>query len=96
MHKDLMRNVAKTIMDGLKDAQMQCEYAEEAKEAGNHELAMLHNQEADLRLKSIDAWYQHAKKMGLIAESMNPGEEIMIEHHKKWYKSMREKVDSIR
>lgn len=95
MHKDIAKNIAKTILDGLKDAQMQCEYAEKAMEEGDRELAMLHKQEADVRLKGVQAWYQHAKKMGLITEDMHPAESVLIDHHKGWYKAMREKIDSM-
>lgn len=93
MHKDLMRGVAKTIIDGLKDAQMQCDYAKRAKEEGNEALSMLHKQEAEMRLKGVREWYEKAKQMGLIPEEMHPAEEVLIEHHKGWYHSLKERME---
>lgn len=92
MHKDIAYGVAKTIMDGLKDAQMQCEYAEKAEQQGEHELAALHRAEAEKRLDGVKEWYRCAERMGIISSDPHPAEEAMMHHHKKWYHSMREAV----
>ena len=92
MHRDVAYGVTKTIMVGLKDAQMQCEYAEKAEKHGDHELAALHRAEAEDRLDGVHEWYRRAERMGILSDELTPAEEAMIHHHKEWYRSMREKA----
>lgn len=75
--------IAKTIMDGIKDTFMQIEYAERAKEAGEHELMQMHRQEATSRFEALKRWKEYAKH----DFEKDPLGEIMIEH---WEEKMRE------
>ena len=63
MDKEILQSIARTAMDGVKDAQMQYEYAEKAAEHGNHEAAMFHIEEAKRRLEGAKTWYDRGMKM---------------------------------
>lgn len=75
--------VAKTIMDGIKDTFMQIDYAERAKEHGEHELMQMHRQEASSRYEALKRWKEYAKR----DLEKDPLGEIMIEH---WEEKMQE------
>ena len=96
MH-EVIEGIAKTAMDGLRDAEMQYEYAEEAKESGSHEFAMLHIEEAKRRLAGVKEWYDRGMKLmhsdGRHADSMA---DVFIEHHKQWYRSLNEKINAFK
>jgi hypothetical protein len=93
MTHELIKGIVKTITDGLKDANMQYDYAEEAKEHGEHELAMLHINEAKKRLDGVKEWYDKGKAM--MPEGKHSDlEEILICHYKHWYRELKEKVES--
>lgn len=77
------RCIAKTIMDGIKDTFMQIDYAERAKEAGEHELVQMHRQEASSRYEALKRWKDYAKR----DFEKDPLGEIMIEH---WEEKMHE------
>lgn len=87
-----IKGIVKTITDGLKDADMHIEWAEEAKEEGNHDLATLHINEAKKRLDGVKEWYDKAKAMHSI-ENHTPLEEMLICHYKRWYHEMREDIE---
>lgn len=89
---DEIKGIVKTITDGLKDADMHIEWAEEAKEAGNHELTSLHINEAKKRLDGAKEWYDKAMSMHT-EEKHTPLEEILICHYKHWYHEMREDIE---
>lgn len=89
-HEEL-KGIVKTITDGLKDANMQVEWGERAKDGGNPELAMLHFHEAKKRLDGVKEWYDKAK--GMHTESnFTPLEEMLMCHYKHWYHELLEKV----
>jgi uncharacterized protein with ACT and thioredoxin-like domain len=90
-HEEL-KGIVKTITDGIKDANMQIEYAETARASGNHDLAMLHASEAKKRLEGVKEWYEKAKTMHH-EEKHSPLEEIFICHYKHWYHDIHEKVE---
>lgn len=90
MDKEIMHGIAKTAMDGIKDAEMQYEYAEEAAEHGNHEAAMLHIEEARKRLEGAKMWYDRGIKM--YGEHIDPLAETMMEHYRKWYRDVLDRV----
>lgn len=56
----IVDGMVRTVSDGLKDAWMQLEWAEEAKEAGDHEAAMLHLEEAKQRAARLTEWHKRA------------------------------------
>lgn len=60
--------MVRTVSDGLKDAWMQLEWAEEAKEAGEHEAAMLHLEEAKQRVARLGEWQKRA--MDCVSKNM--------------------------
>lgn len=93
MTYESMKGIIKTITDGLKDANYHIEWAEEAKEHGEHELAMLHITEAKKRLDGAKEWYDKAKSMHS-AEKHTDLEEILMCHYKHWYHELREDVES--
>lgn len=56
----IVEGMVRTVSDGLKDAWMQLEWAEEAREAGEPEAAMLHLDEAKQRLSRLGEWHKKA------------------------------------
>ena len=87
--KDCMNGVCRTVLDNLKDADMQMDWAEDAKEAGNHELAMYHVEEAKHRLQAAKEWYDRGMKMH------NPGggkmdslTQALIDREKEHYRAI--------
>lgn len=86
MH-EVLHGIAKTSMDHVKDAQMQYDYAVEAAEHGNHDIASLHLAEAKMHLDSARAWYDRGMKM--LEQSgngkMEPLTEALIEREKDHY-----------
>lgn len=75
--------IAKTIMDGIKDTFMQIDYAERAKEHGEHELMQMHRQEAMNRFEALKRWKNYAER----DFGKDPMGEIMLEH---WEDKMHE------
>ncbi len=92
MHKDVIRGVAKTIIDGIKDAQMQYDYAEEAREAGETELAKLHINEAQKRMSGVKEWYDYATaKMGKHHEG-DSAYMALEDHYRDWARNIKERI----
>lgn len=90
-HEEL-KGIVKTITDGIKDANMQVEYAEAAKANGNHDLAMLHITEAKKRLDGVKEWYEKSHAM-YPEDKHTPLEDIFICHYKRWYHDIKAKAE---
>jgi hypothetical protein len=91
MEKDIIRGIAKTIIDGIKDAQMQIDYAYEAKEHGAHEIAAMHHAEAHKRIEGVKTWYDYAvNKMG--KHEHDPAYEAMEDHYRDWARKIKERI----
>ena len=84
MMRDCMSGVCRTVLDNIKDADMQMDWAESAKERGNHELAQYHVEEAKKRLQTAKEWYDRGVKMHG-GEKMEPLTEALIEREKDHY-----------
>lgn len=92
MHKDVIHGIAKTIIDGIKDAQMQYDYAVAAMDAGEHEIAKLHISEAQKRINGVKEWYDYAvAKMGKHHEG-DMAYMAMEDHYRDWARSLRERI----
>lgn len=91
--KDGIKGIVKTITDGLRDANMQIDWADEAKTRGAHDLATLHITEAKKRLDGAKEWYDKAVAMFSKFEPTEL-EEVLMCHYKHWYHELRERVDS--
>lgn len=87
-----IKGIVKTITDGLKDANMQYDWAEEAKKDGKTELAHLHITEAKKRLDGAKEWYDKAKAMFPLSEPTEL-EEMLMCHYKNWYRELLDKVE---
>ena len=87
MMRDCMSGVCRTVLDNIKDADMQMDWAESAKERGNHELAQYHVEEAKKRLQTAKEWYDRGVKMHEQSGSgkMEPLTEALIEREKDHY-----------
>ena len=87
-----MHSIAKTIMDGLKDAEMQYRWAEEAKHANEPELAKMHLSEAMKRLAGIKEWCGYA-------ETKEEHDELvkdMVEYWRDWHNKIFEKATALK
>lgn len=92
MEKEVIKGLAKTIIDGIKDAQMQLDYAEEAREHGEGEIAHLHLNEAHERLNGVKEWYEFAEsKMGKHHDG-DMAYHAMEEHYRDWARKIRERI----
>lgn len=99
MTEVLVKGVVKTIIDGIKDAQMQYEYAELAHKHGDKVFASLHINEAHKRLIGVCEWYKKAKEV----YSMDGDEDeddiitdVLIDNYKDWYYNLKQKVESMK
>lgn len=93
MKYENIKGIVKTITDGLKDANMQYEWAEATKELGKSELAHMHIAEAKKRLDGVKEWYDKAKAMLPNAEPTEL-EELLMCHYKDWYRDLKEKIEA--
>lgn len=92
MHKDVIKGVAKTIIDGIKDAKMQYDYAVTARSAGEMELAKLHINEAQKRMNGVKEWYDYVSaKMGKHHED-DAAYTALEDHYRDWAHSIKEKI----
>lgn len=93
MKEHLMHGIVKTMMDGVKDAHMQYEYAVSAWEHGEHELATKHADEARARLLGAKAWrdlrvkYTDAHPDALV--------KAMEDEWCDWYHSVEGKINTL-
>lgn len=92
MHDDIVRNMTKTIVDGIKDAQMQYEYACDARKAGEPATAKLHIDEAAKRLDGVMAWWHKAQEMGAVKEKESTVADALMWHYKDWYRTLKAKI----
>ena len=91
LDKEIIRGLAKTIIDGIKDAQMQIDYAEEAEEHGASEIAAMHVAEAHKRMDGVKMWYDFAmQKTG--KHEHDPAYLAMEEHYHDWAKKIKERI----
>lgn len=92
MEKEMIRGIAKTIIDGIKDAQMQLDYACEAKEEGEHEIAHMHIEEAKKRMNGVKEWYDYATaKLGKHHEG-DYAYAAMEEHYRDWAHKIKQRI----
>ena len=92
MKEHLMHGIAKTMMDGVRDANMQYDYAVEAKEHGDTELAMAHIEEAKHRLSGAKAWYERRHRT--IGEHGDALVKAVEEEWCDWWRSVDLKVNA--
>ena len=90
MKHEMLCGAARTVTDGLKDAQMQYEWAEKARDHGDHEMAQKHISEAHKRLSGIADW------MALLEETEDaktPLCRVLLDHYKHWHRDLTERVE---
>lgn len=92
MKNEILKNVAKTVVDGLKDTQMQYEYAEEAKEHGDMAMAKAHISEAHKRLEGVHEWWKHADEMG----GNDPMYVMLMEYYKDWCRKLKHEIEEFK
>ena len=90
-----MKGLVRTMLDGLKDASMQYEWAMTAHKAGNKELASLHHNEATKRLNGVKEWYDKAKPM-MGDKPMEPITEELKCYFVDWYHDLLGKVTAMK
>ena len=95
MNEMHMKGLVRTMLDGLKDASMQYEWAMNAHRAGDKELASLHHNEAMKRLNGVKEWYEKAK--GMMGDKMlDPIGEILKCYFVDWYHDLLGKVMAVK
>lgn len=75
--------ITKTIIDGLKDAQMQYDYAVAAKKHGDTTVAKLHLDEATRRLSGVGEWKKRLQDF-IDKQSDDTVESILWEYYDDW------------
>lgn len=88
--KDVIYGIAKTIMDGLKDAEAQYEYARTANESGKHDLALRHIEEAKKRLAGVKEWYDFGTKM--LGDKPESIVGVFMELFLQWHRGVVDKL----
>lgn len=83
--------VAKTIMDGCKDAAQQYDFAQTAKAEGKTELAGKHIDEAKKRLAGVKEWYDIGAKL-VAADKAEPMVEAVMELLLQYYRGELDKI----
>lgn len=92
MSHEQARGIVNTIIDGIKDAQMQYEYACEAKAAGNAELAKIHLAEANKRIGGVSEWHKLAEGMIERRDEHDPVYTAMYDYYADWARTLRGKI----
>lgn len=90
MKDEIMKGVIWMTTDGIKDAGMAYDYAEDAKEAGKPELAALFIEDAKYRLGKVKEWYDRA--MSMHGGQLDPVADVLMEHYRGWYRDVLDKV----
>ena len=92
--RDVAYGIAKTVMDGIKDAEMQYEYAQNASDAGKADIAMRHIEEAKKRLIGVKEWTDFgAKILGSSPDSLAP---VLLELLNQSQKQALDKIASFK
>ncbi len=87
--------IAKTIMDGCKDADQQYDFAQTAKSQGKPELAARHIEEAKKRLVGVKEWYDIGVKQ-MSSEKPEPMVEAVMELLMQYHRSALDKVNQFK
>lgn len=90
MKDEIMKGVVWMTTDGIKDAGMAYDYAEDAKEVGKPELAALFIEDAKYRLGKVKEWYDRA--MSMHGGQLDAIAETLCEHYREWYRDVLDKV----
>lgn len=99
MTEGLIKGAVKTILDGIKDAQMQYEYAEIAMKHGDKAWAALHINESHKRLMGVCEWYKKVKEA--FGEHGDDDEDdmltdVLVDEYKDWYFNLKQRVESMK
>lgn len=92
MSEEMIRGVVNTIIDGIKDAQMQYDYACVAKKADDRDLAKLHIVEAERRLAGVNEWHKAALEMLGDSHRGDALFDAMYAHYADWVHTLRGKI----
>lgn len=92
MKNEILKNIAKTIVDGLKDTQMQYEYAETAREMGDPQYAKAHIDEAMKRINGVQEWWKHADSLA----GNDPMYAMLMEYYRDWCHKLRREIEEFK
>lgn len=95
MHDMHIKGLVRTMLDGLKDASMQYEWAVNAHRGGDKELAELHHSEAMKRLNGVKEWYGKVESM-MGAKTLDPIGEVLKCYFVDWYHDLNSKVTAMK
>ncbi len=87
--------IAKTIMDGCKDADQQYDFAMQAKADGKPEIAARHIDEAKKRLVGVKEWYDIGVKL-LASEKSEPLVEAVMELLMQQHRGALDKINQFK
>lgn len=86
--KEVIADIAKTITDSIRDAEMQHGYAERAAKAGKPDIAAKHIEEAKIRLNGAKMWIDLGSKLF----GDDPLAEVLSEMLMATHKAAMEKI----
>lgn len=89
MKHEVMKGLMRTIMDGLKDTQMQYEYAVAAMAHGESAIAKAHIEEAQKRLAGVQEWWKHADAMA----GSDPMYNMTMEYYHEWCHKLKAEIE---
>lgn len=92
--RECIGGICRTVLDGIKDSEMQIDYAENAKESGNMELAQFHLEEAKKRLSGAKEWYDRGMKLYTQGNAGKPDAltDALIEQSKEHYRKILDRA----
>jgi hypothetical protein len=90
-----IEGLIRTMLDGLKDASMQYEWAQSAHRAGDKEIAALHHGEAMERLNGVKKWYEKARAL-MGDKPLDPIGEVLKNYFVNWYHDLLGKVTAMK
>lgn len=91
---DCIDGICRTVLDGIKDSEMQIDWAEAARERGNTELAQLHLEEAKKRLSGAKEWYERGMRLYEPSGGgkLDPLTKALIDREKEHYREILDKT----
>jgi secreted Zn-dependent insulinase-like peptidase len=95
MNEMHIKGLVRTMLDGLKDASMQYEWAQSAHRSGDKKLASLHHGEAMKRLNGVKEWYEKSKSM-MVDKQLDPIGDVLKSYFVDWYHDLLTKVTAMK
>lgn len=91
---DCIDGICRTVLDGIKDSEMQIDWAEAARDRGSAEIAQLHLEEAKKRLAGAKEWYERGMRLydSSGSEKMDTLTKALVDRGKEQYREILDRA----